>query len=218
MRLPRPMRVDDDSAARRRRVRDAGRRDRARPRGEGDIVQQRRAHDRAGAGTRRAGLAGAARTGSRRGGARRRNRQRAAQRRVRPARSGRPLVQGARPAVRRRSADAAAHVPRSHAAASRRADARRLRRQCEPRAAYPARLALGLHRHAAGKRARGRERARPLPRHHEDAGRAHGAADRGPAFIVARRVDRAHASRGAGRSRARGAAGGRRAADARDRP
>ena len=52
----------------------------------------------------------------------------------------------AEPGAQSRVADAA----RSHAVAPRRGDARRLRRQCEPRAAHAARLAVGLHRDAAG--------------------------------------------------------------------
>ena len=141
--------------------------------GAGRRVQRARARHRAGACARRARLAGAARPGSGRGGARGRGRRRRAQRRVRPARAGRPLVHGACPPARRRAAGRLdpAGVPRPHAAAPRRGDARRLRRQCEPRTAHAARGAVRLHRHAAGHRARRRAGARALPRHHEDAGR-----------------------------------------------
>ena len=108
-------------------------------------------------------------------------------------------------------------VPRSDAAAPGRGNARGLRRQCEPRIAHAAGGAVRLHRHAARSGARGRQGARPVSRHHARAGDPHGAADRRSAVAVARRTQRACASRKDGRSRAAGPSGGRRAGAAGER-
>ena len=70
----------------------------------------------------------------------------------------------------------------------------------------------------AGTGARRRGGARSLPRHHADAGLAHGAADRRPALAVADRAARASAAGDAGRPGADRAPGGRRPADAGARP
>ena len=91
-------------------------------------------------------------------------------------------------------------LPRSHPAAAGRGDARRLRRQCQPRAAHAARRAARLHRNPAGSGQRRSGRARTLPRHHAGAGLAHGAADRRSAVAVAHRAERASAAGHAGRS------------------
>ena len=56
----------------------------------------------------------------------------------------------------------------------------------------------GFVRHAARVGEGRRDRARALPRHHEDAGRPHGAVDRRPALALAHRVVGTCASRHAG--------------------
>ena len=78
--------------------------------------------------------------------------------------AGRPLVGGLHRAGRARGGDrgparaGAGDAARSHPAQAGRGDARRLRRQCEPRAAHAARVALRLHRDAAGLGAQRRRR------------------------------------------------------------
>ena len=109
-------------------------------------------------------------------------------------------------------------IPRSHAAAARRGDAGRFRRQCQPRAAHAARGAFRLHRDPAGLGPRGRQGARALPCHHAGAGAAHGAADRRPAVAVAHRAQCASPARHAGRSRADRPPGCGRAANPGARP
>ena len=74
--------------------------------------------------------------------------------------------------------DGAGHVRRSHAAATGRGDARRFRRQCQPRAAHAARRAVRLHRDPARLRARRSGGADAVSRDHAGAGDPHGAADR----------------------------------------
>ena len=117
--------------------------------------------------------------------------QRAAQRRVLAARAGRPLVRGACRRSARTARRSALMLLAFHDLTPLRRSRRcaRLRRQCEPRAAHAACRALRLHRHAAGAGARRRGGARPVPRHHEDAGRAHGAPDRRPALALAHRAE-----------------------------
>ena len=77
---------------------------------------------------------------------------------------------------------------RSHAAPAGRGDARRLRRQCEPRVAHAARRAA----RASSRRCRARRATtrspRAVSRHHAGAGEPHGAADRRPAVAVAHRA------------------------------
>ena len=65
--------------------------------------------------------------------------------------------------ARRRATPRADDVPRPHAAAPGRGDARRFRRQCQPRIAHAAGRAVRLHRDAAGAGARRHGRARALP-------------------------------------------------------
>ena len=93
-----------------------------------------------------------------------------------------------------------ADAARPHAAAPGRGNAGRFRRQCEPRTAHAARLAVGLHRDAAGLRRATTRRAGPLPCHHEGAGDAHGAPDRRPVVAVADRAEGPHPSGQSGRS------------------
>ena len=118
-------------------------------------------------------------------------------------------------AVRRHREMHADDVPRPDAAAPGRGNARRFRRQCQPRTAHAARRAVRLHRYAAGAGQGRRQGARALPRHHAYAGDADGAADRRSAVAVAgrivgpcpaRRVRRYRADHAPGRRRA-GAAG-----------
>ena len=134
--------------------------------------------------------------------------------------AGRPLVRSRRRRrFHRRSSTAGPDlllliVSRSHAATPGRGDARRLRRQCQPRAAHAARCAFRLHRDAAGAGARGSACARPLSRDHAGAGDSHGAPDRRPAVALAHRAQRASAAGQAGRSRRHPPAGRRQSADA----
>ena len=135
----------------------------------------------AGAAPGRSGFARAADAGADRGDRPRLRTRRRAARRIFRARADRALVRDHRDSGQARgeagpARSGADDLSRSHAAAARRGDARRLRRQCEPRAAHAARRALRLHRDPAGPGARGRQGARALPRHHAGAGAAHGAA------------------------------------------
>ena len=102
------------------------------------------------------------------------------------------------PAARRgRRIAGADRAARHHRAPPRRAHARRLRRQCQPRAQDADRRHHGLHRDAARAGARRCGRARALPRHHGRAGRPHAPPGRRPADAVAHRAARACPARGA---------------------
>ena len=97
-----------------------------------------------------------------------------------------------------------------HPRARHRAHARRLRRQCQPRAAHAARLADRLHRDAARPGGRRSARATALPGDHGRARRADEPADRRSAEPVADRADRAPGAVGQRRSGRAAAAAGRR--------
>ena len=104
-------------------------------------------------------------------------------------------------------------VSRPDAAAAGGGNARRFRRQCQPRAAYAAGGAVRLHRYAAGSGKGRHGRARALSRDHARAGHAHGAADRRPAVAVAHRAQRACAAERSRRPDAAAAPGGRTASN-----
>ena len=202
----------------------AGAGDRARPRRPGDRVQRSGDRNRAGAAPRRAGFDRLAHAGTGRCDPARRQAARAAAGGILRARAARPLVRGLRDAGaagdrRRRSLrHSTDDVQRSQPAAPGRGNARRLRRQCQPRAAYAAGRAARLRRDAARPRQGRSRRARKVPRHHAGPGDPHGAADRRSAFAFKDRAQRASAAEHAGRPGADRAPGGRRLADAGARP
>ena len=188
-------------AGRGRGVRPARRRDRARPPRHRGGVEARARQVAPALIPRRAAVARSThpRRASRRCAGRRRPARPSASsssRRCRPTAGRRPSSCRWRSPRPSRAAQAGARdAARSHAAQARRGDARRLRRQCEPRAAHAAGVAVGLHRDAAGLGAQRRAGARALPRHHEGAGQPHGAPDRRPPVAVADRAQGACAAR-----------------------
>ena len=109
-------------------------------------------------------------------------------------------------------------LQRSDAAAPGRGNARRLRRQCQPRTAHAARRAFRVYRNPARPGQERRRRAREIPWHHAAAGDPDGAVDRRSAVAVAHRAQRPFAAEYAARSGSGGAPGRRRAADIGARP
>ena len=162
---------------------------------------------------RRPPLVSGARSGSAGSGSQQRPRRHSPPRGVRRKNPARPLARSPyRPAssswrerdgVARRTPPAAGYgapdLPRSHPAAPGGADAGRLRGQCEPRTAHPARLPFGFHRNAARAGPQRHLGTGAVPRHHGRAGPAHVAPDRRPALPVAHRTQRSHAPGDAGR-------------------